>query len=335
MTIAEYLENIGEKKYRITQIEKALYKEFVQSFDEVTTLSKDLREKLKNEFPFSSLKVKVEKVSSNKQTEKVLFETYDEQPVETVLMRHRTGRITLCVSCQVGCPNKCIFCATGKLGLKRDLETKEIIDQYLYFARKLKKEDKKINNIVFMGMGEPFLNYDNVLHAVEILNNPHKIGLGFRHITISTCGIIPGIEKFMQEGIQVNLAISLHAPNDELRTRLMPINKAYPLEELMETLRKFVNKTGRRIFYEYIMLKGMNDSPKEAMELGKLLQGKMAHVNLIAYNPIDTEDPLQKTHEADIRKFQKILEEYGVPSTLRASLGDDIDAACGQLTAKQ
>lgn len=334
MTIAKYLENIGEKKYRITQIEKALYKEFVQSFDDITTLSKELREKLKQEFPFSSLNVNLEKASTNKQTEKVIFETKDKQVVETVLMRHLTGRITLCVSCQVGCPNKCLFCATGKLGLKRDLSTQEIIDQYLHFARKLKKEDKKINNIVFMGMGEPFLNYDNVLHAVEILNNPHKIGLGFRHITISTCGIIPGIEKFMKEGIQVNLAISLHAPNDELRTKLMPINKAYPLADLMETLDKYSKKSKRRIFYEYIMLKGMNDSTKEAQELGKLLQGRLAHVNLIPYNPIDTEDPLQQTPEPEVRRFQRALEKYGVPSTVRASLGDDIDAACGQLIAK-
>ncbi len=335
MTIAEYLENIGEKKYRITQIEKALYKEFVQNFDEITTLSKDLREKLKEEFPFSSLTVKIEKKSSNDQTEKVIFETHDKHQVEAVLMRHLTGRITLCVSCQVGCPNKCLFCATGKLGLKRDLKTKEIIDQYLHFARKLKKEDKKINNIVFMGMGEPFLNYDNVLHAVEILNNPNKIGLGFRHITISTCGIIPGLQKFMKEGIQVNLAISLHAPNDELRTKLMPINKAYPLADLMDVLDQYVKKTGRRLFYEYIMLKGMNDSPKEAQELGKLLQGKLAHINLIAYNPIDTSDPLQKTSETDIRRFQRTLDKYGVPSTVRASLGDDIDAACGQLVGKE
>ncbi len=335
MNIAEYLANIGEKKYRITQIEKALYKEFVHNFDEITTLPKDLREKLKQEFPFSSLKIKLEKASKNKQTEKVIFETKDDYQVESVLMRHLTGRITLCVSCQVGCPNKCLFCATGKLGLTRDLKTEEIIDQYLYFARKLKKEGKRINNIVFMGMGEPFLNYENVLHAVEILNNPHKIGLGFRHITISTCGIIPGIRKFMAEGIQVNLAISLHAPNDKLRTELMPINKAYPLIELMETLDKYIKKTSRRIFYEYIMLKGKNDSAKEAQELGKLLQGKLAHVNLIPYNPIDTDDPLQQSEEAEIRKFQKVLQKYGVPSTVRASLGDDIDAACGQLIAKK
>jgi len=335
MTIAEYLENIGEKKYRITQIEKALYKEFVQNFDEITTFSKYLREKLKQEFPFSSLKIKLEKASKNKQTEKVIFETKDDYQVESVLMRHLTARITLCVSCQVGCPNKCLFCATGKLGLTRDLTTQEIIDQYLHFARKLKKENKKINNIVFMGMGEPFLNYENVLHAVEILNNPHKIGLGFRHITISTCGIIPGIRKFMEEGIQVNLAISLHAPNDELRTKLMPINKAYPLADLMDTLDEYVKKTGRRIFYEYIMLKGMNDSAKEAQELGKLLQGKLAHINLIPYNPIYTDDPLQQSEETEIRKFQKVLEKYGVPSTVRASLGDDIDAACGQLIAKE
>lgn len=334
MTIAEYLEKIGEKKYRITQIEKALYKEFVQSFDNITTLSKKLRKKLSDEFPFTSLKTKLEKTSTNKQTEKVIFTTHDNHEIETVLMRHLTGRITLCVSCQIGCPNKCLFCATGKLGLKRDLETREIIDQYLHFARKLKKENKKINNIVFMGMGEPFLNYDNVLQAVEILNNPHKIGLGFRHITISTCGIIKGIEKFMQEGIQVNLAISLHAPNDTLRTKLMPINKGNPLKALMKILDKYMQKSGRRIFYEYIMLKKLNDSTKEAQELGKLLQGKLAHVNLIPYNPIDTTDPLKQTPEPEIRKFQKTLEKYGVPSTVRTSLGNDIDAACGQLIAK-
>lgn len=334
MTIAEYLESIGEKKYRIVQIEKAIYQEFVENFDEITTLSKDLREQLKAEFPFNSLKIKLHKISSNQQTEKVIFQTHDNLEIEAVLMRHLTGRITLCVSSQIGCPNKCVFCATGKLGLKRDLETKEIIEQYLYFARKLKKENLKINNIVFMGMGEPFLNYENVLHAVQILNNPHKIGLGFRHITISTCGIIPGIKRFMDEGIQVNLAISLHAPNDELRTHLMPINKAYPLEELMQILDIYVKKTHRRIFYEYIMLENQNDSEKEAKQLAHLLKGRLAHVNLIPYNPIDTSDPLKKTPKSKIRQFQDILSMYGVVSTVRASLGDDIDAACGQLIAK-
>lgn len=335
MTIAQYLKSIGEKKYRITQIEKAVYQEFVSDFDKITTLSKDLRAKLKAEFPFSSLTVILDKISKSTQTEKVIFQTDDKQEVEAVLLRHRTGRITLCISCQVGCPNKCIFCATGKLGLIRNLETKEIIDQYLYFARKLKKENRKINNVVFMGMGEPFLNYDNVLHSVKILNNPHKIGLGFRHITISTCGIIPGIKKFMEEDIQVNLAISLHAPNDALRTKLMPINKAYPLQELMKILNKYTFQTHRRIFYEYIMLKDLNDSPEEAKQLAKLLKGKLAHINLIPYNPINTSDPLQTTPLPRIRKFQQILEDFGLPSTIRVSLGEDIDAACGQLIAKK
>lgn len=329
----EYLKNRGEKNYRIGQLHQAMYRDLVDSFDEILTLPKELRESMSKDLPFSPLGLLQEKISKDG-TVKVLFETKDKMKVEAVLMRHEKNRNTVCVSSQVGCAAGCIFCCTGKMGLKKNLDHDEIVAQVLYFVKKLKKEnDGKVTNIVFMGMGEPFHNYENVMNAVYILNAPKKLAFGSRHITISTSGVVSQIKKFTQEGLQVNLAISLHAPSEKLRSDLMPINDIYSLESLMQSLDEYVEKTGRRIFYEYVMLKDRNDSLESARELGKLLQGKLAHVNLIPFNP-GADMSIDGSKERQMREFQKVLTAHGVPSTIRVTLGQDIDGACGQLAAK-
>lgn len=332
--LQELLLHNGEKKYRVGQIHQAIYKDLVESIDDITTLPEQVRKLLKENCFIQSLKNVATAQSANDQSTKVVFETEDHLFIESVLMRHLTGRITLCISSQVGCPMGCAFCATGKMGLKRNLTFYEILDQVLTFQKLLKKEGTGIRNIVFMGMGEPLMNYENVIQAIRILNDPKKLEIGARHITISTCGIIPGIEKLIGEKLQVKLAISLHAPNNELREKLMPINKKYPLKELIKILDTYSAITNKRIFYEYIMLKDINDQDKHARELGKLLKGKLAHVNLIPFNPIEKTEFL-KTDQPRIKSFQSILENYGIPSTVRVSLGDDISAACGQLAKKQ
>lgn len=328
--VSDFLQSVGEKKYREAQITQALYKDLIENIDDITPLSLDLREKLKQEFFLSSLSVKTQQDSHKDSTTKVAFETHDNLFIESVLMRHLSGRNTLCVSSEVGCPLGCTFCATGKMGFYRNLEWYEIVDQVLYFDRLLKKENTKIRNIVFMGMGEPFLNFDNVIRAIKAINDPLKLGKGSRHITISTSGVIPGILKLIKQNMQVNLAISLHAPNNEVRSKIMPINKKYPLEQLIDSLDQYTKLTKRRIFYEYVMLKGVNDTEENAHELGKLLQGKLAHINLIPWNTVGGIEFVCSKRE-DIERFQKILEQYHLPSTIRVTLGDDIDAACGQL----
>lgn len=329
----EYLQQRGEKKYRIDQVHQAVYRDLVESFADVTTLPQALREEMVKDLPVSPITLYKERTSADG-TVKVLFKTPDGHSIESVLMRHANDRNTVCVSCQVGCAVNCSFCATGKLGLTRNLTADEIVFQVLYFMRKLvKEENQKVKNIVFMGMGEPFHNYDNVLEAIKILNDPKKMAIGIRHITISTSGIVSQIKKFMGEHLQVNLAISLHAPTEKVRSSIMPINNTYSLESLMEVLDAYVAETNRRIFYEYIMLKGTNDTVECAQDLGRLLQGKLAHVNLIPFNPIGIKG-MQATTEPEMRKFQKVLMDYGVPSTIRVTLGQDIDGACGQLAAK-
>ena len=330
----EYLQDKGEKKYRIDQVHQAVYRDFVDSYESITTLPQKLREDMMHDLPFTPVKLYKERKSKDG-TVKVLFETHDGHKVESVLMRHANNRNTVCVSSQVGCAVNCSFCATGKLGLTRNLTADEISYQVLYFMKKLEREEQqRVTNIVFMGMGEPFHNYEEVMAAVRTINDPKKLAIGVRHITISTSGIVSQIERFMKEGMQVNLAISLHAPTEEIRSSIMPINDTYSLESLIDILDEYTEKTKRRIFYEYIMLDGVNDTSECAKELGKLLQGKLAHVNLIPFNPIGI-DGMEATSEPTMRKFQKVLMDYGVPSTIRVTLGQDIDGACGQLAAKE
>lgn len=327
----------GHKNFRYTQIEHAIYKDLMTDFDAMTTITKELRDLLKTTCYFTSLKVKSEVTSDDGQTTKFLIETSDGNFLEAVIMRHLSGRNTLCVSCQVGCPMACSFCATGKLGLTRNLDFTEIVEQMMIAVHHLTKEDKKLRNIVYMGMGEPFLNYDNVKQSIEIACGQKKLDLSSRRITVSTCGIVPGINKIAEDFPQVSLAISLHAPTDEARRAIMPVEQTYPLDKLMEALDAYVAKTNKRIFYEYIMINGLTDRPEYAKALADLLRGRLAHVNFIPYNPGEgsSDSPMQPTSKIMIKKFQDALEAAGVPSTIRHTMGDDIDAACGQLALKE
>lgn len=347
---SDYLKNIGQKQFRTDQIHHAIFRDLVLSFDEITTLSSDLREQLKSEQSFSVLQ-KIKHLKTD-DTEKILFKTEDGHFIESVLMRHK-NRKTACISSQVGCPAGCVFCATGKMGIKRNLTAREIYEQVLYWNRLLKEEylelgegkwngknpphDARVRNIVFMGMGEPLFNYENVIEAIKVLNDDKKFGIGVRHITVSTVGILPGIQKLMSENLTVNLAFSLHAGTEELRNKLVPMNKTYPLKDLMPVLDQYTKKTNRRIFYEYVVLKGLNDHDQHAHDLGKLLQHRLAHLNFIPYN-VNPEcgEELKKPEENRMRALQKILmDKYDIPSTIRMTMGDEMAAACGQLANKE
>jgi 23S rRNA (adenine2503-C2)-methyltransferase len=248
-------------------------------------------------------------------------------------MEHYGDRTTVCISSQAGCAFACAFCATGQGGFNRNLTAGEIFEQALFFARTLAERKKRITNVVFMGMGEPFHNYDAVMDAVALLNDPNGFGLGHRHITISTVGLVDKIDRFADERLQVNLAISLHAPNDELRSRLMPVNRRFPLAELMAACERYVNKTSRKVFFEYVMLAGVNDSDERARELASLMSGRLYHVNLIPYNTTP-DGAYSATDNARIWDFAAILDAAGVPVTVRQNMGRDIAAACGQLQAE-
>jgi len=323
--------------FRYGQIENAIYKNFITNFDEIQTIPKELRELLKENCFYETLKVDNQATSANGQTTKFLFETQDGLFIEAVLMRHLSGRNTLCISCQAGCPMACTFCATGKLGLQKNLPLYEVVEQVMYAARMLNSEWEKLRNVVFMGMWEPMLNYDVMKESIHVFTNQKKFDLANRRVTVSTCGIVPGIQKFTEDFPQTSLAVSLHAPNDEIRRSIMPVDHTYDLEKLMTSLDRYVEKTNKRIFYEYIMINWVNDHLKLADELGKLLQGRLAHVNFIPYNAWEgtASDWYTTTPRFIIEKFQRTLEKYGVVSTIRATMGDDIAAACGQLARKK
>lgn len=325
------------KPFRYSQIENAIYKNFLTDFNLIETIPKDLRKILWENCFYSSLEIDSIKTSSNGQTTKILFKTSNKEYIESVIMRHLTGRVTLCVSCQVWCPMACSFCATGKLWLKRNLETYEIIDQIMFVAKLICDEWNVLRNVVYMWMWEPFLNYENVAESIVNITTQKKLNLANRRITVSTCWIIPWIEKFTCDFPQTSLAISLHAPNDEIRSKIMPVNKNYPLKDLIKSLDEYVKITNKRIFYEYIMINGVNDDIKLAHELWKLLEWRLAHVNFIPYNSSEWIgwDGFTSTPRFIIEKFQKILIHYWVVSTIRTTLWDDIDAACWQLANKK
>ena len=324
--LEDYLISIGEKSFRASQIYEGLYKKRLTTFDEITNISKELRQKLNNTFSSYKIKLLVKQTGDN--VNKYLFELEDGNKIESVLMFHDYG-ISICVSSQVGCNMGCAFCESGRLKKVRNLLAYEIVEQILLIEEDIKK---RITHVVVMGIGEPFDNYDNVLRFVRIINCNKGIDIGSRHITISTCGVIPGIKKFMKEDGQVNLAISLHAPSDELRSEIMPINKAYPLKELMEVIKEYISITNRRVTFEYIMLEDVNDSEKEALELVKLLRGINCYVNLIPYN--ETENiQFKRTKEWKILKFYDILKSNKINTTIRKEFGGSVDAACGQLRA--
>jgi 23S rRNA (adenine2503-C2)-methyltransferase len=334
--VKELLKDNWEKSFRYEQIRNAIYKNYIDDFDKMETLSKKARELLKQNCFFDSLIVDSEKTSSNWQTTKILFKTQTWEFIEAVIMRHLTGRVTLCISCQAGCPMACSFCATWKLWLLKNLEFHEIIEQVYYAAKLLDSEWTKLRNIVYMWMWEPMLNYDVVRDTINFITDSKNFDLANRRITVSTCWIVPWIEKFTNDFPQTWLAISLHAPNDEVRKSIMPVDHTYPLKDLMKSLDNYTKKTNKRIFYEYIMINWVNDSIVLAEELWKLLQWKLAHVNFIPYNPWEgtNSDWFTTTPRFIIEKFQKILAKYWVVSTIRMTMWDDINAACWQLANK-
>lgn len=319
---------IGEKSYRAEQVFKWLYQEEVTSFDDMTNLSLELREKLKKEFTLNNFKI-LKKQESVDGTKKYLFDVWDGNAIETVLMEYHHGK-TICVSSQIGCKMGCKFCASTGIKFIRNLTSGEIVEQILAVQR---DEKTKISNIVFMGIGEPLDNYDNVLKAINILNNPKGLNIGARHISISTSGIVPKIYELADRDYQFTLSISLHATNDEKRSKMMPINNKYNIEELMKACKYYIKKTNKRISFEYALAKDNNDNLEDAKELVKLLKGMLCHVNLIPINKIENGQYIKSTNE-NIIKFRDYLNANGITATIRRELGSDIDAACGQLRRK-
>ncbi|HZG61142.1 MAG TPA: 23S rRNA (adenine(2503)-C(2))-methyltransferase RlmN [Anoxybacillus sp.] len=327
-----WIEEQGEKPFRATQIFEWLYQKRVTTFDEMTNLPKSLREKLKENFVITTLKTLVQQTSKDG-TMKFLFELHDGYSIETVLMRHDYGN-SICVTTQVGCRIGCTFCASTLGGLKRNLEAGEIVAQVVKVQKALDEQGERVSSIVVMGIGEPFDNYDELIKFLKIVNHNKGLNIGARHITVSTSGIIPKIYKFADENMQINFAISLHAPNTELRTKLMPINKAYKLPDLMEAVRYYIEKTGRRVTFEYGLFGGVNDQIEHAEELAKLIKGLKCHVNLIPVNYVPERNYV-RTPRDQIFAFERTLKKHGINVTIRREQGHDIDAACGQLRAKE
>jgi len=326
--LENYFESINEKKFKARQIYDWLYVKRVKNFYEMTNIKKDLQERLSNEFIFDFIKIKRKQTSEL--TNKYLFELIDGNYIEAVLMRHNYG-VSVCVSSQVGCNMGCKFCESGRLKKIRNLNAYEMVEQILLIEEDI---DERIDSIVIMGIGEPFDNYDNVMDFIRIINDPFGINIGARHITISTCGLIPKIEKFMEENIQVNLAISLHASNNEIRNNIMPVNKVYNIEDLITVLKQYIAKTNRRVTIEYVMLNNVNDNIHNAEELSKILRGMNVYVNLIPYNETSHIE-FKKSSKERIMKFYDILKKNGINVTIRREFGGNIDAACGQLRANE
>jgi len=326
--LTEELVNIGEKKFRAEQIFKWLYVENVTSFDDMTNLSLELREKLKQNYTIDTFEILKKQVATDG-TKKYLFKLPDGNTIETVLMEYKHGK-TICVSSQIGCKMGCKFCASTGIPFARNLSSGEIVEQLQAIER---DESTRISNIVFMGIGEPLDNYENVVNAIKILNNPKGINIGARHISISTSGLVPKIYRLADENMQCTLSISLHATTDEKRTAMMPINKTYNIEELMKACKYYIEKTNRRISFEYALAKDNNDNLDDAKGLIKLLRGMNAHVNLIPINKIENGNYTKSTNE-NIIKFRDYLNEHSIVATIRRELGSDIEAACGQLRRK-
>ena len=326
--LQDELLSMGEKKYRAEQIFKWIYVDKVKEFDEMTNLSIDLREKLKQNYTMCNFNI-LKKQESSDGTKKYLFDVLDGNAIETVIMQYHHGK-TICVSSQIGCKMGCKFCASTGIKFIRSLTSGEIVEQILAVEQDI---GDKITNIVFMGIGEPFDNYDNVMKAIKIINNQKGLNIGARHISISTSGLVPMIYKFADEELQCTLSISLHATNDEKRSSMMPINNRYNIKELMEACRYYIEKTNKRISFEYALAKDNNDNLDDAKELVKLLKGMLCHINLIPINKIEN-GAFSKSSNENIIKFRDYLNEKGIVATIRRELGSDIDAACGQLRRK-
>ena len=329
-SFTSYFLSIGEKKYRARQIIEAIYQKKVNSFDEITNINKDAIARLKNDFYFSCLELVKTSVALD-ETTKFLFKLEDNNLIETVLMKQTYG-YSVCVTSQVGCNMGCLFCASGETKKIRNLTPSEMVMQVLEVANALEKEDKRLSHVVVMGIGEPFDNYDNLIEFIKIINEPFGLAIGARHITISTCGIVPRIIDFSDFPLQVNLAISLHFPNDELRNKYMPVNRKYNLSELFKALDIYYKKTNRRLTFEYILLDNVNDSLECAKELVSLIKGINAYVNLIPYN--ETDHGLKRSLDKKRDEFFNYLISHHVNAFIRKEHGGDIDAACGQLRVK-
>ncbi len=326
--LEDYFLSIGEKKFKAIQVFEWIYQKKVNSFEDMSNIKKELQQKLKEDFDFSMISIK--KKQEDKLTKKYLFELADGNYIEAVLMEHDYG-LSICVSSEVGCNMGCSFCESGRLKKVRDLKAYEMVEQILLVEEDIKK---RISSVVIMGIGEPLDNYDNVMDFIRIINDAKGIAIGARHITLSTCGIVPRIKDLIKENIQINLAISLHAPNSQLRNKLMPINKAYDLKELMKVVKEYIEVTNRRVTMEYIMLKGVNDNEVQASELAALLKGMNVYVNLIPYNETNHIE-FKRADKTVVMKFYDTLKKKGINVTIRKEFGSNIDAACGQLRSKE
>lgn len=324
----EYFLNIGSKKFHAMQLFTWLYEKRVESYSEVTNIKKELLDNISRDYSIDRLKIV--SVEEDVDVSKYLFELYDGEHIEAVLMRHDYGN-SVCISSQVGCNMGCKFCESGRRKKVRNLETYEMVLQILMIEKLL---GERVSHVVVMGIGEPFDNYDNLCRFLKIINHPKGMAIGARHITVSTCGVVPKVLEFSEFPLQINLAVSLHAPNNEIRDKIMPINKAYPLEKLIPALKTYLERTNRRITFEYILLKDINDSTKCAEELSKLVKGINCYINLISYN--ETENiGFKRTNTIQIMRFYDILKKNNVNVTIRREFGGKISAACGQLRSKK
>ncbi len=329
----------GEPAYRATQASQWFWRSLAPSFSAMHTLSAAARRHLENAYTFSTVNPQVRREADRGETIKYLFRLHDARTVETVVMHYPATersrrRTTICVSSQVGCPIGCSFCATGQSGFDRNLTEAEIVDQFLSAGRELRESDRALTNVVFMGMGEPLNNYGAVVGAIRRWARDDTLGFSPRRVTVSTIGLVPFIERLSAEGLPVNLAISLHAPDDDLRTSMIPVNRKYPIAAIVAAARAHSQRTGRRTSYEYVLLNGVNDSTEQATRLATVVRHPLSHVNLIPMNPIDG-SPLSPPSRARAHAFQQVLQAAGISTTIRATRGLDIDAACGQLRARQ
>lgn len=318
---------LGEPKFRARQVTEWIYQRGVTSFSEMSNLPKSLRTRLQDRYCFGTLELAVEQCSQDG-TRKRLYRLPDGQMIESVLMPYQDGRRTACLSSQAGCAMGCGFCATGQMGFVRHLTAEEIFEQAQVFSTELQQKGERLTNCVFMGMGEPFHNYDELIRAIHLIKD--RLGIGARKMTVSTVGLVPKIKRFAQEGLQVRLAISLHATRNEDRSQMMPVNRRYPIEDLIAACHEFVNATRRRITFEWALIQGENDSEEEANRLSSLLRGLLCHVNVIPLNPTAGYAGAP-SDEGRVNRFVHTLERHGVPATIRVRRGIDIDAGCGQL----
>ena len=337
--IKRTLESLGEPAYRATQASRFFWSSLAPSFEAMHTLPARARHQLQASYTFSTVATHLRREADRGQTVKYLFRLRDGRTIETVVMHYEATersrrRTTICVSSQVGCPIGCSFCATGQSGFDRNLGEAEIVDQFLHAARELKEADRALTNVVFMGMGEPMNNYGAVLGAIRRWAREDTLQFSPRRVTVSTIGLVPFIERLSSEGLPVNLAISLHAPDDEVRSSLIPVNRKYPIASVIAAARVHSERTGRRTSYEYVLLEGVNDSAEQAGRLARLVRHPLSHVNLIPMNPIDG-SPLSPPSRRRALAFESVLRAAGISVTIRATRGLDIDAACGQLRARQ